>query len=213
MVEELPHLGGTCVNVGCVPKKIMWHTAEHASGVHQAVRFGFSNEAKAKEFTSEFDWSIMKKKRDAFIRTLNKIYETNLVKEHVDEHSGHAKFIDKNTLEIIQQDGSSYKVKAKKICIATGGYPTKPTEETIPGAKYGIDSDGFFDLEKQPKRVVVVGAGYIAIELTGIFNALGTDAHLIIRKDKFLRTFDPMIPEILMPHMGELHCPLCIDVG
>ena len=130
--------------------------------------------------------------------------EKNLVDDKVDyHHEGLAKFVDPHTVEITAHDGSSYKIKSKKICVAVGGRPTIPTSDTIPGAEYGIDSDGFFDIEEQPKRVAVVGAGYIAIELAGVFNSLGTETHLIIRKDKVLRTFDPMLQDVLTPYMGE----------
>ncbi len=114
-----------------------------------------------------------------------------------------AKFIDTHTIEIKAKDGSTYQVKSKKICVAVGGRPTIPTNDKIPGAEYGINSDGFFDIEEQPKRVALVGAGYIAVELAGVFNSLGTETHLIIRHDKVLRTFDPMIQDVLGPHMGE----------
>jgi glutathione reductase (NADPH) len=88
--------------------------------------------------------------------------------------------------------------------IAVGGRPTIPSDDDIPGASYGIDSDGFFDIETQPKSVVVVGAGYISVELAGVFNTLGTETHLVIRKDAVLRTFDPILSEVLVPYMGEL---------
>jgi len=97
-------------------------------------------------------------------------------------------------VEITLDDGNKETVRAKNILLATGGYPTIPKD--IPGAEYGIDSDGFFDLEKRPKKVALVGAGYIAVELAGMFNALGSETHLFIRYDTFLRTFDPMIQEI-----------------
>ena len=97
-------------------------------------------------------------------------------------------------------------MRAKKFTIAVGGRPTIPTNDMIPGAEYGIDSDGFFDIEVQPKRVAVVGAGYIAVELAGVFNTLGTETHLIIRHDKVLRTFDPMLQDVLGPYMGESLC-------
>lgn len=87
--------------------------------------------------------------------------------------------------------------------VAVGGRPTIPSEDDIPGAKYGIDSDGFFDIEEQPKKVVVVGAGYIAVELAGVFNTLGTETHLVIRHDEVLRSFDPMLSEVLVPYMGQ----------
>lgn len=134
--------------------------------------------------------------------------ENNLHKENVDYHDGWAKFLDPHTLEITQEDGTKYKVRSKKIMVAVGGRPTIPSDDDIPGASYGIDSDGFFDIEEQPKRVVVVGAGYIAVELAGVFNTLGTDTHLVIRHDQVLRTFDPMLSEVLVPYMGKLPGPL-----
>jgi glutathione reductase (NADPH) len=110
--------------------------------------------------------------------------------------------VNKNELKITKSDGSSYTVKAKKIIIAVGGRPTIPSDEQIPGASYGIDSDGFFDIEEQPKRVAVVGAGYIAVELAGVFHTLGTETHLMIRHEKVLRTFDPMLQDVLGEYMG-----------
>jgi glutathione reductase (NADPH) len=110
--------------------------------------------------------------------------------------------VNKNELKITKADGSSYNVKAKKIVIAVGGRPTIPSDEQIPGASYGIDSDGFFDIEEQPKRVAVVGAGYIAVELAGVFHTLGTETHLMIRHEKVLRTFDPMLQDVLGEYMG-----------
>lgn len=128
--------------------------------------------------------------------------DRNLAKDNVDYHEGWASFIDKNTLNIKSLDGkSNYQIKAKKIVIAVGGKPTVPSDDEIPGASLGIDSDGFFDLEEQPKRVAVVGAGYIAVELAGVFNGLGSETHLLIRKDALLRTFDPMLSEVLVPWM------------
>lgn len=127
--------------------------------------------------------------------------EKNLVNDKVDYHEGYAHFLDPHTVQIDTLDGQSYKVKAKKFCIAVGGRPTIPP---IEGAQeFGIDSDGFFDIEKQPKKVVVVGAGYISVELAGVFNTLGTETHLVIRHDKVLRTFDPLIQDTLTPYMGE----------
>jgi glutathione reductase (NADPH) len=136
-----------------------------------------------------------------FARHSLTLSERNLEKDHVDYHEGYASFVDPHTLSIAQANGESYTVKAKKIVVAVGGRPTIPTEEQVPGAKYGMDSDGFFDLEEQPKRVAVVGAGYIAVELAGIFNGLGSDTHLLIRYDAVLRTFDPMLSDVLLPWM------------
>jgi glutathione reductase (NADPH) len=103
------------------------------------------------------------------------VSEKNLGNEHLDHHEGHASFINKNELKITKSDGSSYNVKAKMIIITVGGRPTLPLDEEIPGASYDINSDGFFDIEEQPKRVAVVGAGYIAVELAGVFHSLGTE--------------------------------------
>ena len=191
------------MNVGCVPKKIMWHVAEFGHAIQNGPQFGYGTAEQATEMTKNMNWNMVKQKRDAYIKRLNKIYASNLEKDHVDEHQGHATFLDPHTLRIKAFDGSTYKVKAKKILIATGGTPMVPSEKDIPGAKYGITSDGFFELEERPKRVVVVGAGYIAVELTGIFNSVGCESHLVIRNDSFLRTFDPMLSDVLMPHMRQ----------
>jgi len=203
VVEQDPYLGGTCVNVGCVPKKIMWHAADlyekitnHSSGYHIK---GVATDPQPK-----FDWASFKPQRDAYIRKLNGIYASNFEKEGVEQHHGHAKLLSPTAVEVTRPDGTTYILKTDNICVATGGYPTHPSEDQIPGASLGIDSDGFFALEEQPKRVAVVGAGYIAVELAGVFNALGTETHLIIRGETVLRTFDPTIQEVLTPWME--HC-------
>lgn len=203
LVEATHRLGGTCVNVGCVPKKIMWYTADIADNLRKAPAYGFGEEAVSQSLP-KFDWSIIKQKRDAYIKRLNGIYEKNLVNDKVDYHEGWGSFVSKDEpglIEIKQRDGNTYRVKAKKVIIAVGGRPTIPADSEIPGASHGIDSDGFFDIETQPKRVAVVGAGYIAVELAGVFNTLGTETHLMIRHDKVLRTFDPMLQDVLGEYM------------
>lgn len=127
--------------------------------------------------------------------------EKNLVNDKVAYHQGWASFVSKNEVKITKDDGTSYTVKAKKIVVAVGGRPTIPSDDDIPGASYGINSDGFFEIEEQPKRVAVVGAGYIAVELAGVFHTLGTETHLMIRHDKVLRTFDPMLQDVLGEYM------------
>lgn len=127
--------------------------------------------------------------------------DKNLVNDNVDYHEGHASFVDAHTLEIKTPGGEAYRVSAKKIVIAVGGEPSVPTDEEVPGASLGISSDGFFELETQPKRVAVIGAGYIAVELGGIFNSLSSETHLLIRHDSVLRTFDPMLSDVLVPWM------------
>ncbi|KIK99736.1 hypothetical protein PAXRUDRAFT_30317 [Paxillus rubicundulus Ve08.2h10] len=201
LVDASPHLGGTCVNVGCVPKKIMWHAADLADRLrHAAQGYHFEGVPEPK-----FNWATFKPQRDAYIRRLNKIYENNLGKEQVEYHPGHARLTSPTSVEVTRPNGQKYTLNTEHITIATGGRPTVPSEDDVPGASLGIDSDGFFDLEEQPKRVAVVGAGYIAVEFAGVFNALGSETHLFIRHDKVLRTFDPMLQDTLtqwMEHSG-----------
>ncbi|XXG96975.1 hypothetical protein Hte_003268 [Hypoxylon texense] len=189
MIVEAMRLGGTCVNVGCVPKKITFNAAALAEAIHDAKAYGFSVQE-----TAPFDFRTFKQKRDAYIKRLNGIYERNLANDKVEYVHGWATLLSRNEVEITLDDGSKTTVRANKILIAVGGQPTKPTDK-IPGAEYGIDSDGFFDIDTLPKKVALVGAGYIAVEFAGMFNALGTETHLFIRHKTFLRAFDPMIQE------------------
>ncbi|KAL2755472.1 hypothetical protein ACRALDRAFT_2027219 [Sodiomyces alcalophilus JCM 7366] len=188
LIVEAKRLGGTCVNVGCVPKKVTFNAAAIAETIHEAKSYGFSVQE-----TAPFDWNTFKLKRDAYIKRLNGIYERNLDKDKVEYLHGWATLKSKNEVEVTLDDGSKALVRANKILIATGGNPTAPP--AIPGAELGINSDGFFDIDKKPGKVAIVGAGYIAVEFAGMFNALGTETHLFIRYDTFLRHFDPMIQE------------------
>jgi glutathione reductase (NADPH) len=180
----------------------MWYTASVAENLRNAHSYGFRvpglSDAPAEQ-PIPFDWNTLKHKRDAYIKRLNGIYERNLEKDHVDEYQGRASFTSANELEVRAQDGSTYSLRAKNILIAVGGAPTIPD---IEGAEHGISSDGFFELEHQPKRVAVVGAGYISVELAGIFHTLGSETHLLIRHDKVLRTFDNIISDTLTEHMA-----------
>ncbi|CAJ0754126.1 1555_t:CDS:10 [Entrophospora sp. SA101] len=191
LIESSGRLGGTCVNVGCVPKKIMFNTAMIAEALHDAKQYGFDLNSVPK-----FNWNYLKQKRDAYIQRLNGIYERNLLKDNVDYIHGKASFISKNVVRVVNQ-GNVMEVEAKKILIATGGYPHVPVD-TIPGAELGITSDGFFSLEEQPNKVLVVGTGYIGVELAGVFNALGTNTTLVTRSGEILRTFDPIIKDVLL---------------
>eukprot|EP00054_Salpingoeca_dolichothecata_P016939 m.100457 g.100457 ORF g.100457 m.100457 type:complete len:466 (+) comp22228_c0_seq1:5-1402(+) len=186
-VVEAARMGGTCVNVGCVPKKVMYNTALHAEFIHDHSDYGFD------VTKNSFNWNTVKTKRDAYVKRLNGIYDANLEKSKLTKIVGKAKFTSKDTIEVA---GESY--TAKHIVIATGGYPALPG---VPGEEHGITSDGFFDLEDLPKKVAVVGAGYIAVELAGILNALGTDVSLLIRHDQALRSFDPLVRETLMSEL------------
>lgn len=138
-----------------------------------------------------FNYASFKKKRDAHIISLNAAYERNWSREGISLLHGTASFVAPKTLSIILEDGTGTEVvTAKHICIATGGSPIVPS---IPGAEYGITNEGFFELEELPKKIAIVGAGYIAVEIAGMLNAVGVEVHMFIRGETFLRTFDPMI--------------------
>lgn len=186
-VVEYGPLGGTCVNVGCVPKKVMWYAAHHAHQLQHAADYGYD------VTVGEHDWAALKRRRDAYIRRLNDIYNNNLDKRGVDYIPGHARFIDANSVDV---DGTRY--TAQRIVIASGGAPIIPD---IPGAHFGISSDDFFGLEHRPQRVLIAGSGYIAVELAGIFNGLGSDTQVVVRKDGVLRDFDSMLRKELTDAM------------
>lgn len=186
VIERGP-LGGTCVNVGCVPKKVMWFGAGLAHALEDAAGYGFSLGAHS------FDWAALKGARDRYVHGINDWYHTYLADSNIDEITGTARFVDARTLEVAGQ-----RYTADHIVIATGGYPTVPD---LPGAEFGITSDGFFELTELPRRVAVVGAGYIAVELAGVLNALGSDVTLLLRRETLLRGFDAMLRESLMEEM------------
>jgi glutathione reductase (NADPH) len=186
-VIEYAPLGGTCVNVGCVPKKVMWYTADHMHHVGRASDYGFDVSLNG------HDWSAVKRRRDAYVKRLNGIYETNLANSGVTHIAGAASFVDEYTVAVGNEHYS-----AGRIVVATGGRPKVPD---IPGTEYGITSNGFFELEDRPKRVLVAGSGYIAVELAGVFNGLGSQVQLVVRKDSIIREFDGMLGEKLMEAM------------
>ncbi|KYO31266.1 glutathione reductase, mitochondrial [Alligator mississippiensis] len=183
-VVEAHRLGGTCVNVGCVPKKVMWNTAVHFEFIHDHADYGYEMP------DVKFNWRIIKEKRDAYVSRLNEIYQNNLNKGHIETIRGYGTFTS-DPEPTVEVGGKKY--TAPHILIATGGRPAVPRESEIPGASLGITSDGFFDLEELPRRSVIVGAGYIAVEIAGILSTLGSESSLLIRHDKVLRTFDSMI--------------------
>eukprot|EP01116_Phalansterium_solitarium_P013097 TRINITY_DN3002_c0_g2_i3.p1 TRINITY_DN3002_c0_g2~~TRINITY_DN3002_c0_g2_i3.p1 ORF type:complete len:454 (+),score=161.74 TRINITY_DN3002_c0_g2_i3:273-1634(+) len=190
-IVETQRLGGTCVNVGCVPKKVMWNTAHIAESLHDQAHYGFENSGEVK-----FNWKKVKDARDAYVKRLNGIYENNLKNDKVTLIRGRGSFVAANTVAV---DGKSY--TAKHILIATGGRPTLP--KGVKGIEHAITSDEFFEIDEQPKKVLVAGAGYIAVELAGIFNALGTETHHVIRYETVLRAFDDLLSSVLMDEMGK----------
>ena len=187
-VESGP-LGGTCVNVGCVPKKVMWYAAETTHHLEHSADYGFDISVNG------HDWAALKARRDAYVKRLNAIYENNLDKRGVDYIAGFAQFVDLHTVAV-----GSDEYRADRIVIATGGRPIVPR---IPGAEHGIVSDDFFELEERPQRVLIAGSGYVSVELAGVFNALGSDVEIIIRKDGVVRSFDSMLGEGVMAAMRD----------
>jgi len=188
-VIESHRLGGTCVNVGCVPKKVMWNAASVALSLTDANDYGFN------VTVGDSDWPALKRKRDAYVLRLNGIYERNLAAKGVTYVRGAARFLDKSTVEV-----NGERITARHIVIATGGKPTVPP---LPGSEHGITSDGFFSLEQRPKRVAIVGSGYVACELAGAFHELGTQVEIFIRKEHLLMSFDVMLGKSLMREMRD----------
>ena len=187
-VFEHGRLGGTCVNVGCVPKKVMWNAAEIAHLMRQASHYGFELSVDG------HDWGMLKRGRDAYVERLNGIYRRNLDNKDIVTVLSRGRFT--GAREIVDEAGETY--RAEHVVVATGGYPRVPE---LPAAERGITSDGFFELEAQPERVAVVGSGYIAVELAGVFRALGSEVSVFVRFDRLLRSFDPMLSEHLMHNM------------
>ncbi|WAC44200.1 glutathione-disulfide reductase [Pseudomonas sp. SL4(2022)] len=178
-VAESRYLGGTCVNVGCVPKKLLVYGAHFADDFEQSQGFGWElGEAK-------FDWSTLISNKNREIDRLNSIYRNLLVNSGVTLLEGHARIVDEHSVEL---GGQHY--SAKHILIATGGWPQIPE---VPGHEHAIGSNEAFFLEQLPKRVLVVGGGYIAVEFASIFNGLGATTALLYRGDLFLRGFDKAV--------------------
>lgn len=184
---ELGPLGGTCVNSGCVPKKIMWNAAECADWLSDAADYGF--EASV----GRFDWAKLKAARDAYVKRLNDVYARNLELDAITLVRGRARFVEPGVVEVGER-----RLFSKAILIATGSRPSVPR---IPGAELGLTSDDFFELEAQPARVAIVGAGYIAVELAGVLAALGSDVTLLLRGERLLSGFDEMLSSSLASEM------------
>ena len=178
---EAGRLGGTCVNVGCVPKKLMWTAAEFVGAVADARGYGFDVSIAG------HDWAALKARRDAYVARLNGIYESNLARSKVEVVRGWGRLLDAHTVEV-----EGRRVSGERVLIASGGRPYRPQ---IPGAELGIDSDGFFALETRPQRVTVMGGGYIAVEIAGVFAALGSQVTMLVRGATLLREFDALLIE------------------
>lgn len=189
VVEVNDDLGGTCVNRGCVPKKVMWFAANLAHAQHDAQDYGFAT------IPGKLDWGKLVMKRDNMIGGITDWYMDSFLSEAgIDLIQGQARFVDAKTLEV---NGETY--TADHIVISTGGRPIVPTD--IPGAEHGITSDGFFELDEQPAKVAVVGGGYIALELAGVLNALGSETHMLHQGFPVLIGFDSLMQKTLRTQM------------
>ncbi|VXC47305.1 glutathione-disulfide reductase [Pseudomonas sp. 8O] len=188
-VAESRYLGGTCVNVGCVPKKLLVYGAHFAEDFEQASGFGWSlGEAN-------FDWTTLIANKNREIERLNGIYRNLLTNSGVSLFEGHARIVDAHTVEVNGQRHST-----ERILIATGGWPQIPD---IPGREHAISSNEAFFLKQLPKRVLVVGGGYIAVEFASIFHGLGAQTSLLYRGDLFLRGFDGAVREHLRDELSK----------
>ena len=199
-IVESHRLGGTCVNVGCVPKKVMWYAANLAQGARDARDFGVLADLHG------IDWKTLVDGREGFIAGILDYWNGYVAGEGITHLHGSARFVDAHTVDV---DGERY--TADHIVIATGGRPIVPR---VPGAELGITSDGFFQLAEQPRRVCVVGGGYIGVELAGVLRALGSEVTVVALEGRVLETFDPIVSETVAHNMSDdgikLHLPFAV---
>jgi glutathione reductase (NADPH) len=189
-VIEAGRLGGTCVNVGCVPKKVMWYAAHQAHALEDAAAYGFDVTLNG------HNWDALRRGRDAYVARLNGIYAGNLERKNIDVFKGRGSITGPGRISV-----NDTELSADCVVLATGGYPFVPN---IPGAELGMTSDDFFNtLHARPARVGIVGSGYIAVELAGVFRALGSEVTIFVRFDSVLRSFDPMLQEKLLTQMEQ----------
>ena len=175
-VAEANHLGGTCVNRGCVPKKLMVYASRFPKAIEESIGYGWKIEP------GEFNWKTMITAVQGEVERLNAIYQRMIDSAEVTLYRQYAKLLDAHTVEVGQE-----KVTAERILIAVGGHPVKPD---LPGIEHTISSDGMFELAGQPKRMVILGGGYIGCEFACIMNGLGTEVTMVIRKRQILHGFD-----------------------
>ena len=188
-------IGGTCVNVGCVPKKVMWYGAQVSETLkNYAADYGYTIGA------TSFDFKTLRKNREAYIERSRQAFSNNFNRNGVDYIEGYARFVDKNTVEV-----NGEHIRAKHIVIATGSYAFIPN---VPGSELGGTSDDVFAWEELPESVSIIGAGYIAVELAGVLHALGVKTDLFVRKGGPLRGFDQGIVEVLVEEMKKNGQPL-----
>ena len=188
-------IGGTCVNVGCVPKKVMWYGAQVSETLkNYAADYGYTIGE------TSFDFKTLRKNREAYIERSRQAFSNNFNRNGVDYIEGYARFVDKNTVEV-----NGEHIRAKHIVIATGSYAFVPN---VPGSELGGTSDDVFAWEELPESVSIIGAGYIAVELAGVLHGLGVKTDLFVRKGGPLRGFDQGIVEVLVEEMKKNGQPL-----
>ncbi len=192
-IAEDRYLGGTCVNVGCVPKKLYSYAAHFHDSFDDAAGFGWELAAPA-----TFNWMTLRENKKGEIKRLNGIYQRLLEGADVTLFNARATVMDEHTV-MLRSDQGEQRISAARILVATGGWPWVPD---FPGCEYAIDSNQVFDLETFPERFLVLGGGYIAVEFASIFNGLGSDTHLIYRQDLFLRGFDHEVREFTRDEMA-----------
>lgn len=196
-IIEHKTVGGTCVNVGCVPKKVMWFAANAATTINNAAGFGFDI------VQAKFNWYNLKKAREDYINGITSWYDNHLQKSGITYINGFARLLDKNTIEVNNQPYTT-----KHLVLAPGSEPFIPA---IKGSQYGINSDGFFTLKTQPKKVAIIGGGYIGVELAGVLNALGTKIVLFEYANSILNNFDDLLKKTLTHDMAK--CGIDLQVG
>ncbi|MBE9124995.1 MULTISPECIES: glutathione-disulfide reductase [unclassified Coleofasciculus] len=204
-VAEFNRLGGTCVNRGCVPKKLMVYASHFPDLMEDAQGYGWS------AVESSLDWQKMITVVNQEVERLNGVYQRMLDNSGVELLRGYAKFLDSHTLEIAEsangESSASRKVTADKVLIAVGGHPFMPD---IPGREHAITSDGMFHLQEQPQRITIIGGGYIGVEFACIMHGFGSEVTLIHRYDHILRGFDDdlrlLIEEAMEQHGIRILC-------
>lgn len=186
-------IGGTCVNVGCVPKKLMVFAGRYPFEVSEAAGYGWKGAT-----AGTFDWDTFMEAKNTEITRLNNIYDGMLGNAGVDLIEGFGKFLGKHEVEVSMANGETKVLTAKNVLVGVGGWPFKPS---IPGIEHTITSNEIFYLEKQPKRIVIVGGGFIALEFATIMDGLGSDVTLMYRGELFLRGFDNDMREHIKEEM------------
>lgn len=181
-LAENQRMGGTCVNVGCIPKKLYSYGAHYAEAFAESAGFGWRLPG-----TPTLDWELLKANRAKEITRLNGIYEGLMTGAKVLRLQGHARLLDAHTVEVALEGGTAVRHHARHILIATGGTPFVPD---VPGRELAVTSDDMFDLPVFPQRLAVVGGGYIACEMASIFHGLGAQVTLLYRGEQILRGFD-----------------------